>query len=400
MIIELSIVGLVVAVIAWILALLAYSYKGPVGYNLDDIYIGYFHWIDSDADNYVKYDSISQYNDDADFMMRRLRENPYVKEVAKGKYSRPYNYNFLGSMLRLADPDTIEYNGNMRYMSPELVRLIQLEGPHGETTEQLAAALERGEILISPHNPSTTSCDPEKMVGKDVEMFDITRHVGGIAYGIARDDYEGVYQGCIIQPFYDRSNDFPQDIWVKVKPGMGRKFIESLNASDIEHGNSYITNFTSIEDMRDSAEQNISTMRQQVTICAIFMLIAVFLGFLGSFWFRTQQRVPEIALRKVNGATPRQIFSRLIGEGMILLLIATVIFTPIYFGLVYTDALSDIMSVDDIPESGSEYFSYLATIYGSYLATIAILALIIIAGIWFPARRAMRVQPAEALKDQ
>jgi ABC-type antimicrobial peptide transport system permease subunit len=69
-------------------------------------------------------------------------------------------------------------------------------------------------------------------------------------------------------------------------------------------------------------------------------------------------------------------------------------------GLINTDALSDVMSVDEIPESGPEYYGYLATIDGSYLATIAILALIIIAGIWFPARRAMRVQPAEALKDQ
>jgi putative ABC transport system permease protein len=181
---------------------------------------------------------------------------------------------------------------------------------------------------------------------------------------------------------------------------MGRKFMESINTDELEQGNSYVNNFTSIDDMRDAAQQTITTLRQQFTACALFLMVAIFLGFLGSFWFRTQQRVPEIALRKVNGATPRQIFSRLIGEGMILLLIATVIFTPIYFGLVYTDALSDIMSVDDIPESGSEYFSYLATIYGSYLATIAILALIIIAGIWFPARRAMRVQPAEALKDQ
>jgi putative ABC transport system permease protein len=401
MIIELSIVGLIVAVIAWVLALLAYAYKGQVGYDLTDIYVGTCNFLDVDADNYVKYEDRSKYSDDFDVIMRRLRANPYVAEVAKGGKSMPYNYNYNGNGLFLEGNDSLQYIGNTRYMSPELVRLLKLVGPNGETSEQLAAVLERGEILISPHTPSTRSCEPEVLMGKDVTLNQSTPyHVGAIAYGITRDDYEGINHGCIILPFTDRASQFPSEIVVKVKPGMGRKFMESINTDELEQGNSYVNNFTSINDMRDAAQQTITTLRQQFSACALFLMVAIFLGFLGSFWFRTQQRVPEIALRKVNGATPRQIFSRLIGEGMILLLIAAVIFTPIYLGLVYTDALSDIMSVDEIPESGSEYFGYLATIYGAYLATIAILALIIIAGIWFPARRAMRVQPAEALKDQ
>jgi putative ABC transport system permease protein len=117
--------------------------------------------------------------------------------------------------------------------------------------------------------------------------------------------------------------------------------------------------------------------------------VAVFLGFLGSFWFRTQQRVPEIALRKVNGATQWQIFSRLISEGFLMLLIAAVIFTPIYFSVIFSSIPDIIMKFD------SQTPNFIA-----YFVTLLILAVMIVAGIWFPARKAMKVEPANALKEQ
>jgi putative ABC transport system permease protein len=122
----------------------------------------------------------------------------------------------------------------------------------------------------------------------------------------------------------------------------------------------------------------------------VFLLVAVFLGFLGSFWFRTQQRVPEIALRKVNGATQWQIFRRLISEGLIMLLISTIIFTPIYFYLVNVVGAS----IENF------IFDNNSVNFVAYVITLLILAAMIIAGIWFPARKAMKVEPANALKEQ
>ena len=47
-----------------------------------------------------------------------------------------------------------------------------------------------------------------------------------------------------------------------------------------------------------------------------FLLLNIFLGLLGTFWFRTQQRRSEIALHKVHGASDMSIFTRLISEGL------------------------------------------------------------------------------------
>ena len=51
------------------------------------------------------------------------------------------------------------------------------------------------------------------------------------------------------------------------------------------------------------------------------LLLNIFLGLLGTFWFRTQQRRGEIALHKAMGATDGAVFGRLMSEGMFLLLI-------------------------------------------------------------------------------
>ncbi len=397
MIVELSIVGLIVAIITMILSQLFYRHSHPTGYDLSDVYVGSIHQLPEDADNYVEYTDRDQAFNDLDIIVRKLRQNPYVEMVGTGTNAMPYSYNFYGINLFLAqDGDTLAYMGNKRLLSPDLIRLIRLTGPDGATTEQLASAVEKGHLLISPQDDTNyISCDPYKLKGKQVSTpyysqdgTEISYYISAVCYGIARDDYEGIYGGCIIaNPTRDAG--LPRQIALRLKPGMGRKFIESLKANDLMQGNVYVNDITSIDDIRDNCQRDINTVERNLVVCALFLLVAVFLGFLGSFWFRTRQRVAEIALRKVNGATRRQIFSRLISEGLILLLVSAVIFTPIYFYVINLDIQINGFS------SGAKLPNYIA-----YAATILILAAMIVAGIWFPARKAMNVQPANALKDQ
>ena len=110
-----------------------------------------------------------------------------------------------------------------------------------------------------------------------------------------------------------------------------------------------------------------------------FLLLNIFLGLLGTFWFRTQQRRGEIALHKVNGATNRAVFARLLSEGLLLLLIVTMPALLIDLNLAKAELNSLLLCA---------------------AASFVLIALMIVIGIWYPARRAMRVQPAEALHDE
>ena len=152
-------------------------------------------------------------------------------------------------------------------------------------------------------------------------------------------------------------------------------------------GNMFATDFTSMADLRDMCQMETTQTINGITVCALFVLVMIFLGFLGTFWFRTQQRVPEIAIRKVNGATNRDIYQRFFAEGLILLGVAVVVASPVTVWIVRN--LCDMMDLSILDNE-------LAV---PVIFSIVVLGLLIIAGIYAPARRAASVNPAEALKD-
>jgi putative ABC transport system permease protein len=396
MVIELAIVGLIVAVIFWILVQLAYAKSLRTGYDIEDICFADCRNIPKGSDEYVDYGEDHDDMEDLNIILRYIRENPYVELAGLGSNCLPYSYNYYGSGVILNEQDSAYlYSGNVRSLTPEVIKILRLTGPKGETTEQLADVIDHHDYILTTVTRSADQDDPYLFANKDVfYALDSTKveHVGAVSYGIWRDDYEGC-NGCIICNLENSiGSTEPDKLVVRVKPGMTNKFIESLDSKRLQQGNVYISNMRSLESSREECQRNIAITQRNITVCAVFLLVAVFLGFLGSFWFRTQQRVPEIALRKVNGATPRQIFSRLISEGLILLVIGVIIYTPIYYYLLITDVTveirSELISNSNLPN------------IVSYVLSILVLAIMIVAGIYFPARRAMKVQPADALKDQ
>ena len=120
-----------------------------------------------------------------------------------------------------------------------------------------------------------------------------------------------------------------------------------------------------------------------------FLLLNIFLGLLGTFWFRTQQRRSEIALHKVHGATDRAIFSRLLSEGLLLLAVVT----PIALIVDWNLAHMELNSWRNGTTLEWDRLLFCA------LISFVLIALMITIGIGIPARKAMKVQPTEALHD-
>lgn len=391
MVLELVIVLLVLQAVFSILYFIYDLHSPAQGYDLTDVMTADLKYIDKDSPEYTPYDTVSRYVTDRDLLIARLKENPMVEEIGIGSNALPYNYNFQGVQLRPLDENPEKsYLGNVRTMSPATVRAIRLTGLNGETTEQLASMLERGQILISNLAPENDwILEPEKLLGKEAFSGDSTqaKTVGAVAYGMARSDYEPLYRGVIYYP--TNGTDWYWEMIIRVKPGMCRAFAESLTASDMQLGNVYISNLRSVDHMREAAHMNIKSVVRSTLVCAAFLLTVIFLGFLGTFWFRTQQRVGEIAVRKVCGATDRNIFVRLIGEGLVLLLIGALVSVPVFFWFASSDFFS-FMSGEGVNIHNA--------VGGSVIALVSV-TLLIVAGIWLPARKATRIDPATALKD-
>ena len=131
-------------------------------------------------------------------------------------------------------------------------------------------------------------------------------------------------------------------------------------------------------------------------IVVLFLLVNVFLGLIGTFWFRTRRRRSEIALRLAMGSTKNQVFRLLAGEGLLLLALVTIPAMIICYNIgiaEFTIGRTELISTWPVE------WSFVRFLLGS-LAAWFLIALMVMVGIWFPARQAMKIQPAEALHEE
>lgn len=384
----------------------------PTGRKLRDIYAADIHELSKENDRFVPYDSVYTRQQDLDTLLSRLRINPYVELVATGGgNSMPYSSSYYGGglMYKTAEGFSRRFEANNRRMSPELLVILGIRGVNGETPQQLAEILRQGNIILAnsevtaelpPHlaemqrrsnfilvHADSDQMDASEFLGKgkvyNHDTVQMDYPVGAIAYGMRRYDYEPMSEGNAYLPL----NDDASKIVVRVKPGMGRAFVKSLTNLNMEAGNLYINRYRSIESLRDDIQGNINLNIRNFILCAVVILLTVFLAFLGTFWLRTQQRMEEIAIRKVNGATNGDIYRRCFGEGLILLAVAAVLMLPVAEWLFPRLQLLNIKDIS--PERTSVGF----------LISVILLTIPILAGIYAPARRATRIEPVDALKD-
>lgn len=392
----------IVSLAIWVLALQTWREIGavtlPLGFDPEDVYTLKVEYLPGESPEYTDYgdDHEAMEREDRLELMRHIRASANVEAAAWSNNSIPYNFSFYGNNLYFADnlSDTVFYNANFRNASPDIVKVLRLESRTGKTGAQLTEALSRGEILISNSYNDEYSVRPEEMLGQSVrEYSDSVRRyrVADIIEHIRRSDYESPWGGTVLKPVDD---DNPGDVWdivLRVKPGKGEDFIREFDSTPAmqQHRNLYLSQLTRLTDKRSAVlkSQNAS-VRSAVGLMLVF-LVVILLGLLGTFWFRVQQRVQEIAIRKVCGATSADVFRRILGEGMLLLTAASVI-AGLVFWLVFRFANLESLNV----------FGKVHEVIVAELLTFLLVAAGMMFSLWWPAGRAMAIEPALAIKDE
>lgn len=387
--IQLIIVGLVLWIFSWELLSIWDKYSSDGAFDYRNVYSGSLNYIEDTSPAYVPQPEGHTVNDDLDLILATMRANPYVEEAAYGTNALPYNFNYYGSTFSLpGDTVTPRYSYNNRFMSPEMLRVLRIKGVKGESTEELVKQLENHKVIISQYEKDDFS---EKYRGQTaISPYDSSQvfTIGSVIKPFRRNDFEPQRTGSIITLLERTDTDNPPaNIAIRLKDGAnGRQFLESLNLNDLHVGNVLVYDIKSLESQRESAQRSYWSTIRTTVVGAVFLLVIVFLGFIGTFWFRTRQRRSEIAVRKVNGATDGDIYRRLFSEGLMILVIAVIVSAPIAWLL--------IKKVD--PYGG--YVEWLC--WPSFIVSAAAMALMIIVGVWFPARNAVSIEPAEALHEE
>ena len=319
----------------------------PKGFDETDVYTLNINYISSESPEYVDMGEATDQNNflDQKVLIERIRRNPNVEAAAFSDNALPYNFSYWGNHLLPADKkDSIGYNGNWRSASPDIARLLRLRSETGKSIADLEKMLRNKEFLL----------------GRDAIYESQGRSTRDLVGTFMTNDTVNRY----------KIGDMIQNIKLR------------------QQRNVVLSSLTSLESSRDLAQRSaLADFRSVIGIMALFLVI-VFLGILGSFWYRVQQRHGEIAMRKVCGATRRQIFARLMSEGTLLLSCSAILC-----------AILAIILLHYFQEQVMGNANLTIFIICGFIS-LALMEIMILLGILFPARRAMKVEPAIALKDE
>lgn len=379
-------------------------YSEPLGYDTSHCYLLDVVQLNEKSPLYKPYSDSDEAIADRLKLTDRLKARPEIEAVGLGVNS--YFYNGSNSFTYLS-VDSIGSSYLRRVVTPDFLRVFRIHGANGETPKQLADLLEK-----TPENGFMASedllryvSDPKKRKqsinglvgssfwdnsGNNMIEYKLVKTVTPLKYS----DYNSIYNSpSLIMPLTNDWIAYANETVVRVKDNMDKNFIENMMKdaqNQLRVGNWYIASVQSFDDIRKKFNLYANQNNFNTIVWSLFLLLNIFLGVLGTFWFRTSQRTPEIALRMANGASRSDIFRRVLAEGEIILIAVTPISLAICYMITHYELNAFYMG---------NYFDPLR-FFGCALITFALISLMIVVGSWMPARKAMSISPALALKTE
>ncbi len=400
---------LLVFVVLWYIVdwvtVTARVYRAPMGFDVEhcyDISVGKL------TPKSAAYNPDLTIDDDLEDLLQiidRLRHRPGVEAVALSQNSFPYNE---GSNSINIGIDTVMVHSHHLRVEPDFFRVFKYSAHDGTGPDKLVEALRRNEIVVTSNladdYPQAGVKDASSLLGREVPFWSKDAsdryRIGAIGAPVrwshfyTSKQYGGSYVATNlsldVMKEYGDARFF--DLSLRVSKDEDYDFITRL-MDDADRlyqvGNIYLLDITSFSDLREICELE-ETNELKTQLCVLgFLMLNIFLGVIGTFWFRTQQRRREVALRMAMGSSRQQIFSRLVCEGLLLLTLTAVPAAIIVFNV----SIAELVDVSRITFDVVRFSSAL-------VLTWMLMALMIVAGIWYPAYRAMKVHPAEALHDE
>ena len=394
---------LIVFVVLWYVVdwtyVTARTYYEPVGFDITDTYYLELSLKNDKSNFYLsKEQKITSLGQDIIELTNRLRRLPEVEAVSISNNARPYIGSNSGSMLRI---DTLVSNPLRRSVTPDFFQVFRYQSADGSGYQPLVQALRNGNVVVGENFLPKDYKGDRTLLGKEmVDVDDSTKvyKIGGVSKKVRYNDFWPNYSDRyvaielpekIMVELDDELYPSSVEVCLRVKPGTSKDFAEhlmKLSVNQLSVGNLFILKVHDYEDIRNDFQQE-SYNQVQVRFWMMgFLLLNILLGIVGTFWFRTEYRKGEMGLRMALGSTRRQLNSIMVGEGVLLLVLAFIPSLLISFNIAHMD----LIDTYQLP------FTWLRlAICGGI--TFVLIVVMIICGVWYPARSTARLEPAEAL---
>lgn len=374
--------------------------RTPLGFDIAETYRIDIHERTPDSDGYIN-PATKATTTGADLLaiMERIRQYPSVEEVSMSVGSQPYAATHYTNQVfydRLFYKDTIGVTMQRYKVTPSFFHVFRIEPARADGGE-LATLLDARSIILSS-NAADKLLPDENPLGKSLKIGqdDYSKEVRALCVPIRWTEYEKSRPSYYTLLSEDEiARDLSADdlanmeLCIRVRPDAVTRFSDKFRSemgTQLSVGNLYLMDVrpTSLI-KRAVVNPVVSDIRSRLSLL-FFLVVNIFLGISGTFWYRTQHRRGEMGLRIALGSTSRGLRTLLISEGLALLVLAMLPALVICLNL----GLGELVNLNWVGFSLVRFLS-------ATLITCLLMSLMIVSGILYPAWCAMRMEPAEAL---
>ncbi|MDR1716622.1 MAG: ABC transporter permease [Dysgonomonas sp.] len=329
----------------------------------------------------------------------RIKRYPATEYISYSQSAHPYSGSWSSNSIMY---DSVQVYTQYKRVTPEFFDVFKIKRIAGTSFDW---------NNITSGNPVMISSDNTNMFGKTpVEKMEYIYYddgnkdkVLGVVNKTKRSDYE-YYNTIMYTPITKQRTSLIdyRELCIRVKPAADKNFEEQFSKDmrdQLEIGHYYLSSVTALEKDKETYMQWTGYANNFKSVYSItaFLIINIFLGVIGSFWFRVQSRHSEIGLRIALGSSKANVKKMFIGESILLLFIASLVASIICVNISAADLLKSInVPIPDRREEAVNIGQY----FINYGITFIFLAIITIVAVWYPAWRASKIQPAIALKDE
>ena len=235
------------------------------------------------------------------------------------------------------------------------------------------------EAFVRSTSPLSISFVDNRLIEYGVDMTPVSAVV---------DDY---YMGHLtegIKPmiFIVGAKDTDGDVLIKVKKDREKEVIDYLRKTEKEIYNSDDFTYKWADDIVAEMYQKDKETAHIYTVFSYIAIVISCLGLLGISLFDIRRRYREIAIRKVNGAKPKDLYI-LLGKSYILnLLLAFVVAVPVSWIVIYYYTAS---FVEKAPVT-----------LGLFVLPLLIVLILSIVTLYYQINKAAHINPAEVMKSE
>ena len=329
--------------------------------------------------------------------MDRLEHHPAVESVCYTSMHKPYMWMNQTASLTY---DTITCYSWMRSVSSGYFRVFRVKGADGSSPEQLAGRANLTDIIITD-NLARQLFPERSAVGERVKntLNDDSVRIAAVCENQKYNEFTSHQRATYIplsftqeHPLYYLEAPY-LGVYIRVYPDSDsddfiRKFRKEMR-EQLMIGNFYLEDMRPVADYRNEQLKEPRNDLYTYLSVAVFFLLNAFLAVLGTFWFRTQQRRSELGLRVALGGSRVSLCRLLWGEGVVLLTLA---FIPAI-------VVAANLGVSGIVSGYPIEFTLFRFVTGIFITYFLLVCTVLLA-VWIPARQAMKIQPAEALREE